>query len=620
MVIITGADRQPTVLVHIIYQSSILTSGQSADVFLPQFLTLRGFRQISEQEVKLADGTGAFQLVYTWQGQEGEAKGSLLVAARGSQNIVMQVVSSKEKYDAAQSDIQATLLSLKLETPLPLGIPRKEALTLAFDSGPVTLDPAVAQESQSIQYVTQIFGGLMAFDPQLNLGPDLAEDMPQLSADGKSYTFTIRKNAQFHDGRPVTAQDVKYSWERALRPETQSPTAKTYLDDIVGAADVLAGRATELSGVTAVAERTLRVTIDAPKVYFLAKLTHASTFVVDRKNVESGRGWWVKPNGTGPFKLKAWQFNLLLVLERNAGYHRQPAKVANVVFRLYGGNRTLMYETGEIDAAHVAVGDIKRLQDPANPLSKELTLQPELSVYYVGFNTQRPPFDDPKVRKAFMLAIDREKLSKDIFEATAQVAHGFLPPGIPSYNPNIPPIPFDVQQAKKLLAESKYGDATKLPPIVYTTSGPAPTEILVALADMWSKNLGVEISVDLLDPGGYYYLLKGNVGQLYDYGWIADYPDPHNFLDVLLHSGTDNNVGGYSNAQVDSLLDQARLEKERDKRLALYQQAERILVDDAAAIPLYFGRTFMLTKPYVKGFINSPQGVVELRLASLEGP
>ena len=545
-------------------------------------------------------------------------RGSIFAVVRGSQNFVIIVESPEELFEDNLEDISAMLFSFQLEEPAPLGIPRDQALTLYFDDGPLIMDPAIAQESQSMQYIMQVFSGLVSFDSNLVLTKELAGDW-LITGNGTIYNFTLRENAVFHDGRPVTAEDVKFSWERTAHPDTGSTTAGTYLNDIVGIKEFMAGDAVEISGLKVVDQRTLQVTIDAPKAYFLSKLAHPATYVVDRNQTEaelteSGLPWWVEPNGTGPFRLNIWEPSIMMVLDANDSFYLTPPTVPHVVFRLSGFLPSLMYETGEIDAATVFVDELKEINVPSNPLFQELLDIPELSIFYVGLAADAPPFDDPLVRRAFLMAIDRQKLLQDIWENTRELAHGFLPPGLPGYNPDIPPIPFDPQGARDLLAQSSYGGAEGLPTIIYTTatfSEPSPE--VEAMLGMWRENLGVEVELGRLPPDLYYYFLNDVPKNIFDYGWIADYPDPHNFLDVLFHSATENNAGRYSNPDVDALLDQARVEQDPQKRVQTYQKVEQMLVEDAAAIPMRFGKTYMLVKPYVQDMVFTPFGIIDLR-------
>jgi len=264
---------------------------------------------------------------------------------------------------------------------------------------PLTLDPAVASEMTSHEYIMQLFSGLVRLDDNLEPAPDIAQQW-QLSGDGRTYTFYLRHDVSFHDGSEVTAQDFKYSWERACRPETGSMTAATYLGDIVGVKPVLAGESDEISGVRVIDDYTLQVTIDVPKAYFLFKLTYPTALVVDRANVETGKDWWREPNGTGPFKLKEWDENSLFILEKNELYYGKVAKVDSVVFHLWSGVPMNMYETSQIDVTGVSIAYIDKVTDKASPFYRELTVVPELSFFYIGFDTTQPPFDDVNVRRA----------------------------------------------------------------------------------------------------------------------------------------------------------------------------------------------------------------------------
>jgi oligopeptide transport system substrate-binding protein len=484
---------------------------------------------------------------------------------------------------------------------------------------PYTLDPAVSGEMTSHVYLMQLFGGLVRPGDNLEPVPDIAERW-EISNQGCTYTFYLRPEVKFHDGRPVTAADFKYSWERACAPQTGSATAATYLNDIVGVGEVLAGQTAEISGVKVIDDHTLEVAIDAPKAYFLSKMTYPTAFVVDKDNVAAGGGWWRSPNGTGPFKLRQWQQGELLVLERNELYYGEVAKVSQVVFKLWSGIPMNMYETGEIDVAGVGSNYIEKVTDETGPFYLDLSIVPELSFYYIGFNTAEPPFDDVNIRRAFSMAIDKEKLISLVFKGTMQPAYGTLPPGMPGYNQDLVGLDYDVDEAKALIADSSYGDVSNLPPIAVTTLGwgGGISSELEAVVYQWRQNLGVEVTVRQLEPERFLYHLREETDQMFYTGWIADYPHPQNFLDILFHSGADNNYGQYRNAEFDALLEAAGIEPDRETSLELYRQAEQLMVDDAACIPLAFGRNYVLIKPYVKGYELNPMGFAMLNGVSVE--
>jgi len=502
----------------------------------------------------------------------------------------------------------------------PKEIPTREkgALNL-WDTGPVTLDPAISSEMSSHAYVVQIFSGLARLGDEATPVPDIAESW-QISDDDKTYTFYLRKGVKFHDGKEVTAQDFKYSWERTCHPKTGSQTAATYLGDIVGVKDILEGKATKISGVEVLDDYTLKVTIDAPKAYFLAKLTYPTAFVVDKANVESGKKWWLKPNGTGPFKLKEWKTDEVLVLEPNELYYDQPAIVKRVDYHLLAGMPMAMYEMGEIDVVALDEYYIDRATDESGPFYKELAVFPELSLFYIGFNTRKPPFDDVNIRQAFCHAINKERIIKLILKGMVTKADGILPPNMPGYNEHLEGLTYDVDKAKSLIANSKYGSAADLPPITITTSGWGGNipEYLGAIIQDWQENLGVEVSVRQLEPEIFSYFLKEEADELFISGWIADYPDPQNFLDILFHTDAEYNTGKYSNPEVDELLGQASTATDKTTRFNLYQQAEQIITDEAACVPLWFGKTYLLIKPYVKNYKLDAQGIPTLREVYLE--
>jgi oligopeptide transport system substrate-binding protein len=207
-----------------------------------------------------------------------------------------------------------------------------------------------------------------------------------------------------------------------------------------------------------------------------------------------------------------------------------------------------------------------------------------------------------------------------MFKNMVQRADRILPPGLPGYNKNLSGIPFDVNKSKQLIAQSKYGSVANLPPITITTEGEGGgvSGMLEAIAYQWKQNLGLDVTIRAIEQERYIFHLHDEVDNMYDFGWIADYPHPQNFLDVLFHTGADNNYGGYSNQAVDALLDQAGTTQDVNASLALYQQAEQKLVNDAATLPLFFSRNYELVKPYVHGYALTPLGFVMLNNVSVD--
>ena len=485
---------------------------------------------------------------------------------------------------------------------------------------PITLDPALAGDASSAAYIVEIFGGLLTIDQDLQIVPDIAEAMPTetQNPDGTvTYTFKIRRDALFHNDRPVTAEDFKYSLDRTAQlGQTSSATAEAYLGDIVGAKDVTRGRADSISGVEVIDSSTLAITIDSPKSYFLAKLTYPTSFVVDKDQVEANpRNWTRKPNGTGPYEMVEWRLNERIILQANDRYHLGAPSVNRVLFQLAGGSTLTQYENGELDVAGISVNDIERVQSPRDPLNAEYKTGPELSISYIGFNVNVPPFDDPNVRLAFAKAIDKEQIARVVLLNMLEVANTIMMPGLPGYSAdNASDVQsFDVEEAQRLLAESKYG-ADGLGPVVLTEIGGGASAGFAtqAIIEMWRQNLGVEVSIEQSEAASFFDDLDRGTLQMFDIGWIMDYPDPEDIIDLLFHSTSRQNNTNYSNPEFDAIVEEARTESDFTVRAQLYQEAERILLAEAPWVPLFYGRDHIVVKSNIQGF--EPQAIVIPRL------
>ena len=480
-------------------------------------------------------------------------------------------------------------------------------------SDPLVLDPAVAQDAGSAVYIVEIFSGLVRLDKDLKLQPDVAERW-EVSADGLTYTFHLNKNATFQDGRPVTTDDVKYSWERALNPDPGSITAENFLGDIVGAKDVSRGRATEISGLKIIDDLTLSVTLDAPKPYFLYKLTYPTGFLVDQRQIKANpKRWTQQPNGTGPYKLAKWKLGEQLVLQSYDNNVLGAPKLKTVTYDLSGGSALVDYEDGNIDLTGVGLDDLDRVQDPNDKLNKEYVQTPNEAIDYIGFNTNVKPFDDPKVRQAFAMAVDRKKIAEVVLKGAIPVANGILMPGVPGYTQDDKTYAYDPQKAKQLLAESKY--AGNMPEITLAESGAGATvgPTTEAIVQNWKDSLGVDVKIQQAEDATFFSDLDQGRYQMFHIGWVMDYPDPEDVLDILFYSTSRQNNSRYSNPDIDKKLEAARTEQDTEKRLAIYRDVEKQLVQDAVWIPMFFDTTHALVKPYVKGFTFPPMIIERFR-------
>jgi oligopeptide transport system substrate-binding protein len=500
-------------------------------------------------------------------------------------------------------------------TAEPTAAPAGNELRLQAQE-PETIDPALVQDATSHSFVSLLFSGLVALDSNLEVVPDLAERW-EVDETGTVYTFYLRQDAVFHSGRAVTAEDVRYSIERACDPERGSvQRAQSYLNDIVGVMERTRGEARTISGLQVLDEHTIQITIDAPKPYFLSKLTYPTSFVVDKQNVEdTSRIWTTRPNGTGPFQMVENGVTSM-TLGAFDDYYRGRPSIDQITF-YYQGQAMNRYERGEIDVIEVGIDNIDRVLDPNDPLHAELRTVPQMDVWYIGFNASIAPFDDRDVRRAFALATNKKAIAEIVYNKMVVPATGILPPGMPGYNPDLEGLPYDPDMAAEALVESTYGDASELPPITLTVTDSDTGEMY---AEMYKQVLGVDVQVEVVDWGPYLNGLDNQAYQMFSLGWIGDYPDPQNFLDLLFHSGSAYNHGAYSNPAVDELIEAARTEQDHGARMALYQQAEQLLVEDAAWIPIYHSSGYYLVKPYVKDLVITGQGTMDLAAARIERP
>lgn len=499
-------------------------------------------------------------------------------------------------------------------TPTPkagaaTGICTGDTLIVPGDEPQTVLDPIQVGDVATSEYVVEIFGGLVTLDLALKPQPDLAKSW-EISPDGKTYTFKLRDNIVFHNGRRVTAQDFKDSIERAADPANASPTVRAYLGAIVGLKDKFEGKAKEVSGVKVVDATTVQIVLIEPEEFFLAELSYPVAFVTDSEQIKNDpRNWTRRPNGTGPFKLAEFAPAEQIRLVRNDRYHLGVAKLSEVIFELSGGSISTRYQNNELHIGFVLSQDLEDVQAGKSALAKEYLPVPQMATFYITLNSQKPPFDDRKVRQAFAMSIDRENINNVLLFNRVRVADGFLPPEMPGYSEGVSSYKFDPAKAKQLLAESKY--ATNMPRIIMNfggTGGNSP-DILVAIQKGWEEALGVQVELQAVESSALLREQRKGTFQMLSDGWAADYPDPEDFLGKLFASDSQLNYTKYKNTEVDALLQQARHETDQAKRYKLYIEAEQKILDDAAVIPTFWPVEHFLVKPCVKNYPAAPMTV-----------
>ncbi|MEO6456676.1 MAG: peptide ABC transporter substrate-binding protein [Chloroflexia bacterium] len=576
-----------------------------------------GVDNISDRAMKVKSGQEGWMSEFSSENPDGGPRHFVMLSAPfGGRLFSVVTFGSKSQIDDNRKAIRDMMSSVTLSSSGLYGIPRDQAFVLAGgeSNNPRAYDPATGGGNNLI------FSGLVMLNRKLEVVPDLAESW-EISPDGIIYTFHLRKDARFHNGRQVTAQDVIYSWERAADPKLASDSVLTYLGDIRGINERNAGESEHISGLKAINDQTLQVTIDASKPYFLMKLTYGTSSIVNRENVESGPEWYRTPVGTGPYKLIRWEPLKMQLYERNDDFYSRPPAIRFVIIELFKGQGIRLYENDEVDITGVSLFDVERVRDPGEPLRKELVEGVSMCTDKVSFDLAQPPFDDLKVREAFSLAIDRQRYLDVVQRGIGVPAHGLYPPALPGYKHGQKSPDFDPALAKQRLSESRYGSADKLPPIIFTAGGFGSDTgaALSALVDMWRTTLGVNIEIENIEPDNYLdEIYAGRHGQLFFSGWCADYPDPENFADALFHSKAQQNEGHYSNPTLDALLEKARIERDVTKRIDMYQQAEQIIIADVPAIFLNHDLAFTLVKPRIKGYVFSPIDIPIERYLSIQ--
>lgn len=536
--------------------------------------------------------------------------------------LTLVVGLSSRQATFAQTDAGAPVVLLSIDDPLNATPSGEQVLRLA---GPVegiaTLDPALVRDLDTAFVTRQLYGGLTRLNEALEPVPDLA-DRIDIDAAGLVYRFTLRRDATFQDGRRLVASDVAASFTRALDPATAGGEASllggpTYLSDIAGAGELLAGRAKELSGVNVIDDQTIEVTLSAPRATFLMKLAGVSSLIVDRTQAETSGEWWRSPNGSGPFRVLEWVPDDHLTLGRIDDFYGGTPPLERVEMRL--GSRAAqpfnLYQADQVDIARVPADAVDRVLDPASPYASELTVSPMFAVSYIAFSTTVEPMDDPHIRRAVQLAFPRDKVASVTLNDHVVRASGIIPHGMLGRQWPAAGEAYDVDAARQEIARSRYGSPERVPPLRIYGGSPSTA---AALRDVLGQELGLQVEVVEVDWPEFLDGLALKRFPAYELYWGADYPDPESFLQSLFGSGSSDNYIGYHNPRFDELLRQAAETLDPVERGQLYDAAQRVLLDDDAVLPMYYDVRYMLRKPWVKNATFTALGMLSLDLVWLE--
>jgi oligopeptide transport system substrate-binding protein len=498
------------------------------------------------------------------------------------------------------------------------GLSHADAKTLRIniEADPSQIDPITYSELNSYQVLEQIYEGLTAITPEGRAVPALALSWAPLPS-GYGFRFKLREGVKFHSGRPFTARDVKYTFEQLLRPGQQGGLSAQFLVNVIGAAELKAGKATDLAGVKVVDDHTLDVAFTKPDVLFPIY----TFFIMDSGVVaEQGADWMTKVDaGTGPFTFKQWKRGTVVDLGANPSYWGGAPKIDGVQFLIIptGDTALSQYDAGELDFVNLPENTFRRAL--TNPDYKSQIVQvPKAQVRYLGMNQNLyAPFKDKRVREAISLSLDREAMVKGLYNGAAFVLKGQTVPGIPGYNPDMPPLKYDPERAKALLAEAGFAGGKGMPPLEIQCTPPFKDEITY-YANQLGKVLGMQVAPKVVERATFIKAMNAGEVPFFPWGWTADYPDAMTFLGEMWDSKSPFNRARWSNADYDKVIEQAQTENDDQKRFGLYRQAEKILMDDWATAPLPATVNIALRKPNVANVTVTPLGYSVFRNAEIK--
>lgn len=487
----------------------------------------------------------------------------------------------------------------------------------ALSTNPPELDPIIATDTTSAEVGYQLFETLVEISPDGDLVPLLAESW-EVKDGGKRFIFHLRKGVRFHSkteggkwtanaGREVTAYDWVWSLNYLADPKVNSPRAY-FIDMVKGYDDYRKGKTKEIAGIRAVDRWTLQIELDYPFAAFLGVVAYNSLVVLPREDVAKlGKNFNFHPVGTGPFVFESWKQDDKLVLSRNNAYWKKD-KWGNQLPYLNGIEYRIIVDEN-IQYTEFKLGNLYQtvVTDPYYQEAKSGKVGvfkeiPQPGTYYYGMNITSPPFNDKRIRQALNYAIDRKKLIDLVRNGRATPAKGVLPPGMPGYNPNLKGYDYNPQKAKELLAAAGYKNGVDVT-LVYNTSV-IHKPVAEALQAQFAQ-VGIRVTLRNIDWGTLLDMADRGDVPFFRMEWVVDYLDPDNFLYVLLNSaniGPKGNYTWFKNAEFDKLTDEARVEPDWKKRIALYQKAEQIAVEEAPWVFIYHYNTDSLVQSFVRNY------------------
>ncbi|MCZ3381915.1 peptide ABC transporter substrate-binding protein [Kosakonia sp. SOY2] len=511
--------------------------------------------------------------------------------------------------------------ALAADVPPGTQLAEKQEVVRHVKDEPATLDPAKAVGLPEIQVIRDLFEGLVNQNEKGEIVPGVASKWQ--SSDNRTWVFTLRDDARWSDGSPVTAEDFVYSWQRLVDPKTTSPFASfAALAGIANAKNITEGKeAVDKLGVSAVDARTLRVQLERPLPWFPSLAASFAFYPVQKANVQSGADW-TRPGklvGNGAYVLADRVVNEKLVLERNKHYWDDAKTVIQQVTFVpinQESAATKRYLANGIDITESFPKNLyqKLLKD----IPGQVYTPPQLGTYYYAFNTQKGPTADARVRLALSMTIDRRVIAQKVLGTGEKPAWRFTPDVTAGFTPQPSQIEQMSQdelnaQAKTLLQAAGYGPQRPLKLTLLYNSSENHQKIAIAVASMWKKSLGADVKLQNQEWKTYIDSRNSGNFDVIRASWVGDYNEPSTFLSVL-NSTNSGNIPRFNDAAYDKVLAQAALETNAQARNADYNEAEHILAEKAPIAPIYQYTNGRLIKPWLKGYpINNPEDVAYSR-------
>ena len=564
-------------------------------------------------------------------------KMSLVLAAVMASGLLLTACGGSKSAQPTTGAEATTTAAANGETAAPAeGTTTGLDLAVQIGPDPETIDPALNSAVDGANIIVQAFETLLIVDQDNKIVPGEAESY-DVSEDGLTYTFHLRDGLKWSDGSPLTANDFVYAWKRIADPKTAAPYGADMLGYVKGYKEASEGNPDALA-VTAPDDKTFVVELAVPCVYFTKLVTHATMSPVQKATVEAnGDQWTLKPEtyvSNGPFKMIEWVPGSHMTFTKNENYWGADKVTVNTLkFVLMEDSNASYsaYQTGEV----ALIKDVPTEEVPGLRGKEDFHVEPLMGTYYIDFQNQKEPFNNPDVRMALSLAVDRDYVANTVMQGTFSPATNFVGPGITDAKEgkffedvtreinggdffNTKNHEADVAKAKELLAKAGYPDGKGFPTFEYMINDIAYHKpVAEYLQSCWKETLGINMDIKVVEWSTFTPTRRAGDYQTARDGWVYDYDDPSNMLNLMMSTSGNNNAK-YSNPEVDKLLNEANSTADLDEHYTKLHEAEKMILDDAAVAPLAYYNEFWLQNPKLKGTWHSPYGFWFFQYATME--